>query len=169
MYLSVPTLESLALSSSSSSSSSPSRSSWSLFDTDPHTSDLQTDASPPQTPEKAFVGDGTMARHLKFLPDCDSRFGLDATPKQQLFMQRSDWPIKEDMGYDSERKSCISSARKERAKVLTRKRGVPSRYQSLEVTRSYSVTKDPPRDVCLFNVNPLPFIYVANIDASDDG
>lgn len=159
-YLPLPTLESLAHSGSSSSASS--RSSISLFNVDPQPSDSQTDASPLQTPEEAFPGDlsVSMAPHLKFLlPDHLSRLGLKTTPKQRLFMQRSNWSNKkDDMGYDSERESCISTARRDRAKVFTRKRGVPSRCQGLEVTRPSSEAKDtcepeaPPQHVCLFCV-----------------
>jgi hypothetical protein len=147
-YLSVPTLESLAHSSSSSSSTS-SRSSFSLFDADPQGSDSQTDVSPHQSPE---------VLPLKFLPDHVSRLGLDATPKQRLFIRGNGWLNKsDDMGYDSEHESCIGTGRKDRLKVLTRKRGVLSRYQDVEVTSSTSDVHDacelPIRDVCLLNVS----------------
>jgi hypothetical protein len=99
-----------------------------------------------------------MALHLKFLPEHVSRLGLDVTPKQRLSKQRNDWSSKEDdIGYDSGRESCISTVRRDRLKTLSRKRGVRSRYQGVEVTWSSLEDKDacevPAQDVCLFNLN----------------
>lgn len=138
-YLSVPILESLAHSSSSSSSAS-SRSSFSLFDTDPQRSDTQTDVSPPQSP------DVSVWLPLKSLPDRVSRLALDTTPKQRMFRQGNEWlNTTDDIGYESEHENCISTAWRDRLKVLTRKRGVPSVYQGVDMTSSTSED-----DVCDF-------------------
>lgn len=126
-FLSVPVLESLALSSSSSSSAS------SMFGTDLGTSDSQTDFSPPHSPPKYPLGvENTRVLSSKFLLDNPTHLDFDsALNKTPRALEKARLDINDDAGYDSERESYSNSSIRTRPRVLTRKKTLSTYYLGL--------------------------------------
>lgn len=107
-------------------------------------SDSQTDASPEETPQG--YGPVSMALSLKFLPDHVShlRVGLGSTPvqtpKERLFKGDLVDNI-DDVGYESGHESFMSTMKRVRPKVFTKKRRVPDRRQGFIQPES-SISED---------------------------